>query len=175
PRYQELTRRIHARGARIFAQINHNGGQAASTYTRLPVWAPSPVADPLFREVPREMEQGEIDEVVASYAAVAHHLVRGGFDGAELQGSHSSLVRQFLSPYANRRGDAYGGSVENRARFVREVIQAIRNAVGREFVLGLRIPGDEFIEGGLVLEHSLATARLLEGDGLLDYFNTSIG
>jgi 2,4-dienoyl-CoA reductase (NADPH2) len=175
PRYQELTRRIHACGARIFAQINHNGGQAASTYTRLPVWAPSPVADPLFREVPEEMEQGQIDEVVASYATVARHLVQGGFDGAELQGSHSSLVRQFLSPYSNRRGDAYGGSIENRARFVREIIHAIRNAVGREFVLGLRLPGDEFIEGGLLLEHSLATARLLDRDGLLDYFNTSIG
>jgi mycofactocin system FadH/OYE family oxidoreductase 2 len=175
PRYQELTRRIHACGARVFAQINHNGGQAASTYTRLPVWAPSPVADPLFREVPKEMEQGEIDEVVAAYARVAGHLREGGFDGAELQGSHSSLIRQFLSPYSNRRGDAYGGSVEKRARLVREIIQAIRGVAGREFVLGLRIPGDEFMEGGLVLQDTLSTARLLDRDGLLDYFNTSIG
>ncbi|MBO0683987.1 MAG: mycofactocin system FadH/OYE family oxidoreductase 2, partial [Candidatus Dormibacteraeota bacterium] len=175
PRYRELTRRLHAHGARVFAQINHNGGQAASTYTRLPVWAPSPVADPLFREMPKEMEQGEIDEVVASYARVARHLVLGGFDGAELQGSHSSMIRQFLSPFANRRTDAYGGSIERRARLVREIVGAIRDAVGRDFVLGLRLPGDEFIEGGLVLEHSLATAELLGRDGLLDYFNTSIG
>jgi mycofactocin system FadH/OYE family oxidoreductase 2 len=175
PRYRELTRRVHAHGALIFAQINHNGGQAASTYTRLPVWAPSPVADPLFREVPKEMEQAEIDEVVASYATVARHLLQGGFDGAELQGSHSSLIRQFLSPFANRRTDAYGGSVEGRARLVREIVQAIREEVGREFVLGLRLPGDEFIEGGLVLEHTLATAELLDRDGQLDYFNTSIG
>jgi mycofactocin system FadH/OYE family oxidoreductase 2 len=175
PRYQELTRRIHACGARIFAQINHNGGQASSTYTRLPVWAPSPIADPLFREVPKEMEREEIEEVVAAYAKVAGHLRQGGFDGAELQGSHSSLIRQFLSPYSNRRGDAYGGSVEKRARLVRETIEAIRGVVGREFVLGLRIPGDEFMDGGLVLEDTLSTARLLDRDGLLDYFNTSIG
>src|SRR5207237_4525551 len=94
---------------------------------------------------------------------------------AELRGSPRLLVRTFLSPHSTRRDDAYGGSVENRARFVREVVRAIRDAVGRDFVLGLRLPGDEFVEGGLVLEHSLETARLLDRDGLLDYFNTSIG
>jgi mycofactocin system FadH/OYE family oxidoreductase 2 len=175
PAYQELTRRIHDHGVPVLAQINHNGGQAASTYTRLPVWAPSPIADPLFREVPKEMEPSEIREVVASYARVARHVASGGFDGAELQASHSSLLRQFLSPFANRRADAYGGSVERRARIVREVIEAIRREVGRDFVLGIRIAGDELLEGGLTLEHAIATARLLDRDGLIDYFNTSIG
>src|SRR5207302_9762502 len=126
---------------------------------------------PLCREVPKEMELEEIEEVVAIYARVARHLVQGGCDGAALQGSHSSLIRQFLSPHSNRRDDAYGGSLEKRARFVREVVRAIRDAVGRDFVLGLRLPGDEFVEGGLVLEQSLETARLLDRDGLLDYFN----
>ena len=69
----------------IFAQINHNGGQASSMYTRLPVWAPSPVADPLFREVPKAVDQAEIDEIVAGYALVAEHCAEGGFDGIELQ------------------------------------------------------------------------------------------
>jgi len=173
--YRELTRRVHAHGTPVLAQINHNGGQAASTYTRLPVWAPSPIADPLFREVPKEMEAAEIAEVVASYARVARHVRDGGFDGAELQASHSSLLRQFLSPYANRRTDAYGGSVERRARLVREIVGAIRAEVGREFVLGIRIPGDEFIDGGLTLEHSVQTVRILDRDGQLDYFNTSLG
>ncbi|HEY4028463.1 MAG TPA: mycofactocin system FadH/OYE family oxidoreductase 2 [Candidatus Dormibacteraeota bacterium] len=175
PAYRELTRRVHAHGTPVLAQINHNGGQAASTYTRLPVWAPSPVADPLFREVPKEMEPVEIAEVVAAYARVARHVVDGGFDGAELQASHSSLLRQFLSPYANRRTDAYGGSVERRARIVREIVAAIRAEVGRDFVLGIRIPGDEFIDGGLTLEHSVETVRILDRDGLLDYLNTSLG
>lgn len=175
PRYQELTRCIHAYGVPILAQINHNGGQGASTYTRLPLWAPSPVADPLFREVPKEMEPEDIKEVVAAYAKVARHVQEGGFDGAELQASHSSLLRQFLSPYANRRADAYGGSVERRARLVREIIEAIRKEVGRAFVLGIRLPGDEFIEGGMTLRETVETARILDRDGLLDYFNTSIG
>jgi mycofactocin system FadH/OYE family oxidoreductase 2 len=175
PLYDELTRRMHAHGTPIFAQINHNGGQAASTYTRQPVWAPSAIADPLFREVPKEMEQADIDEVVRAYARVARHCQLGGFDGIELQCSHSSMVRQFLSPYANRRTDAYGGTVEKRARLVREIIAAIRERVGRELVLGVRLPGDEFLEGGLTLEHSVETARLLDGDGLVDYFNTSLG
>src|SRR5205807_8772682 len=78
-------------------------------------------------------------------------------------------------PYANQRPDAYGGTVEKRARIVREVVAAIRTEVGRDFVLGLRIPGDEFIDGGLTLEHSLETVRLLDRDGLLDYYNTSLG
>ena len=93
----------------ILAQINHNGGQASSMYTRLPVWAPSPVADPLFREVPKEVEPHEIAEIVAGYALVAEHCVHGGFDGIELQCSHSSIVRGFLSPATNLRTDGYGG------------------------------------------------------------------
>src|SRR5215470_11925855 len=175
PDYEELTRRIHGHGTPVVAQINHNGGQASSIYTRLPVWAPSPVADPLFREVPKEMEPADIAAVVAAYARVAGHVQAGGFDGAELQASHSSLLRQFLSPYANRRSDGYGGSVDKRARIVREVVEAVRSVVGRAFVLGIRIPGDEFIDGGLTLEHSLETVRILTRDGLLDYFNTSLG
>lgn len=175
PRYQQLTQRVHRYGVPIFAQINHNGGQASSLYTRLPVWAPSPIADPLFREVPKEMEQRDIAEVIAGYARVASYVKAGGFDGLELQASHSSLLRQFLSPYANRRTDAYGGSIERRARIVREVIEAIRREVGRDLVLGIRLPGDELLEGGLTLEHTVKTAQILDRDGLLDYFNTSIG
>ena len=175
PGYRELTRRVHGYGVPILAQINHNGGQAASTYTRLPVWAPSPIADPLFREVPEEMDAGEIAAVVQGYARVARHVVDGGFDGIELQASHSSLLRQFLSPFSNQRSDGYGGSVEHRARLVREVVEAIRAEVGRTPVLGVRLPGDEFLEGGLTLDHTLETARLLDREGLIDYLNTSIG
>jgi mycofactocin system FadH/OYE family oxidoreductase 2 len=173
--YRELTRRVHGHGVPILAQINHNGGQAASTYTRLPVWAPSPIADPLFREVPEEMDEGEIAAVVQGYARVARHVVEGGFDGIELQASHSSLLRQFLSPFSNQREDAYGGSVDHRARLVREVVEAIRREVGPAPVLGVRLPGDEFLEGGLTLDHTLETARLLDRDGQIDYLNTSIG
>jgi 2,4-dienoyl-CoA reductase (NADPH2) len=98
PGYRRITDAVHQHGTPIFAQINHNGGQASSMYTRLPVWAPSAVPDPLFREVPKAVEQSEIDEIVAGYRLVAEHCAEGGFDGIELQCSHSSIVRGFLSP-----------------------------------------------------------------------------
>lgn len=175
PYYRKLTSEVHKYGTKILAQINHNGGQAASFYSRLPVWAPSPIADPMFREVPKEIELSEIREVVEGYARVAEYLKEGGFDGAELQASHSSLLRQFLSPHANRRTDEYGGSVEKRLRLAREIIEAIRAAVGRDFVLGIRLCGDELIDGGVTIRETVQTARLLDQTGLLDYFNTSIG
>ncbi len=96
PGYRRITEAVHRHRVPIFAQINHNGGQASSLYSRRPVWAPSPVADPLFREVPKAIDLAEIGEVVDGYALVAGHCAEGGFDGIELQCSHSSLVRGFL-------------------------------------------------------------------------------
>src|SRR5262245_30275441 len=113
PGYQRITRAVHAHGVPILAQLNHNGGQASGMFSRLPVWAPSPVPDPLFREVPKAVEEHEIREIVAGYALVAGHCAAGGFDGVELQCSHSSIVRGFLSPATNKRTDGYGGPLAN--------------------------------------------------------------
>jgi 2,4-dienoyl-CoA reductase (NADPH2) len=175
PGYRRITEMVHAEGAKILAQINHNGGQASGMYTRLPAWAPSSVADPLFREVPKAMEPEDIQDVVQGYAKVARHTQLGGFDGVELQCSHSSLVRQFLSRHNNLRTDEYGGSLENRMRLLREIIAAIRQAVGRQYVVGVRLCGDELIRNGIVLDEAVEAARILEADGLIDYINTSIG
>jgi 2,4-dienoyl-CoA reductase (NADPH2) len=175
PGYKQITSMVHRYDTRIFAQLNHNGGQSWGIYSQLPVWAPSAIPDPLFREVPKEIELEEIAAVVAGYAKVAKHVREGQFDGLELQGSHSSLIRQFLSPQANRRTDEYGGSLENRMRFLREIVIAIRSAVGRDFPLGVRLCGDEMIDGGLQLDEATAIARALANDGLVDYLNTSIG
>ena len=115
PGYRNITAAVHAHDVPIFAQLNHNGGQASSMFSRLPVWAPSPVPDPMFREVPKAVERHEIAEIVAGYGTVAGHCAEGGFDGIELQCSHSSIVRGFLSPATNKRTDAYGGSLAARA------------------------------------------------------------
>src|SRR5690606_22833066 len=128
--YRRITEAVHRYRVPVFAQINHNGGQASSMYSRLPVWAPSPVADPLFREVPKAVDHDEIAEIVDSYARVAGHCAEGGFDGIELQCSHSSIVRGFLSPATNRRTDEYGGSLQNRARLLREIVAAVRAEIG---------------------------------------------
>ncbi len=175
PGYRRMTRAVHDYGTRMFAQINHNGMQASSIYARRPVLGPSPLPDPIHREMCKEIEPEEIAEIVRGYALVARHVREGGFDGAELQSSHSSLMRQFFSPYYNRRSDAYGGSLENRMRFALEVIAAVRAEIGRDFTLGIRLCGDELIPAGLTFDDVREIARRLEATGQLDYINTSIG
>jgi mycofactocin system FadH/OYE family oxidoreductase 2 len=175
PHYRRMTRAVHDYGTRMFAQINHNGMQASSIYSRRPVVGPWPMVDPIHREMCKELEPEEIAEIVRGYALVARHVREGGFDGAELQSSHSSLIRQFFSPYYNRRSDAYGGSLENRMRFALEVIDAVRVEVGRDFTLGIRLCGDELIPAGLTLDDVREIARRLEATGQLDFINTSIG
>ncbi|GAA3395270.1 mycofactocin system FadH/OYE family oxidoreductase 2 [Cryptosporangium minutisporangium] len=172
PRYRALTAAVHAHGTPILAQLNHNGGQASGMYTRRPVLAPSPVPDALFREVPLALDTAGITEIVAGYATTARHCVDGGFDGVELQASHSSLIRGFLSRATNRRTDDYG---VDRSRFLREVIAAVRAAIGPDAVLGVRLGGDEMIDDGVTLDEGVATARTVDATGAVDYLNTSIG
>ncbi len=173
--YRRITRAVHAHSTPIFAQINHNGGQASSMYSRLPVWAPSPVPDPMFREVPKEVDHAEIAEIVRGYAEVAARCVEGGFDGIELQCSHSSIVRGFLSPATNKRTDRYGGSLENRSRMLHEIVAAVRDAIGPDIALGVRLCGDELIDEGTRIGDAVEVAGALERRGLIDYINTSIG
>jgi mycofactocin system FadH/OYE family oxidoreductase 2 len=175
PGYRRITAAVHRHRVPIFAQINHNGGQASSMYTRLPVWAPSPVADPLFREVPKAVDRSDIAEIVAGYALVAEHCAEGGFDGIELQCSHSSIVRGFLSPATNTRTDHYGGSLVNRARLLIEILAAVRAVIGARLALGVRLCGDELIDGGTTIDEAVEVARLVEDTGHADYINTSIG
>jgi 2,4-dienoyl-CoA reductase (NADPH2) len=125
--------------------------------------------------VPKAVEREDIRQVIEGYAKVASHTKQGGFDGIELQCSHSSIVRQFLSRNTNHRTDEYGGSLENRARILREIIAAIRLAVGRDYVLSVRLCGDELIADGITIDEAVALARILEADGLIDCINTSIG
>ena len=175
PGYRQMTEAVHRHRVPIFAQINHNGGQASSMFSRLPVWAPSPVADPLFREVPKAVTHAEIGEIVAGYALVAEHCAEGGFDGIELQCSHSSIVRGFLSPATNKRDDIYGGSLPNRARILLDIVAAVRKVIGSRLALGVRICGDELIEGGTTIDDAIEIAKLVEASGQVDYINTSIG
>ena len=173
--YRLITDTVHRYDTPIFAQINHNGGQGSGMYSRLPTWAPSPVADPLFREVPKAVDLGEIKEIIDGYARVAAHCAEGGFDGIELQCSHSSIVRGFLSPATNTRTDDYGGSLENRTRLLHEIVAAVRQSIGPDLVLGVRLCGDELIDGGTTIEDAVAVARVVERAGQVDYINTSIG
>ncbi|MFC5995464.1 mycofactocin system FadH/OYE family oxidoreductase 2 [Pseudonocardia hispaniensis] len=175
PAYRRITGAVHAHGVPILAQLNHNGGQSSGMYSRLPVWGPSPVPDPLFREVPKAVTAAEIRQIIAGYGRVAGHCIAGGFDGVELQCSHASIIRGFLSPVTNRRTDCYGGSPRRRARLLLEIVDAVREAIGADRVLGVRICGEEFVEGGIELDEAVGLARMLEAHGGIDYLNTSIG
>jgi len=175
PGYRKITGMVHEYGGKIFAQLNHNGNQGTGLYNDLAVWGASPVPDPMFREVPKEIDQCDIDELVRYYARSAYLAREGGFDGVEFQCSHSSLLRQFLSPYTNRRRDGYGGSLDKRMRLLREVTEAVREAVGPDYCLGLRLSGEEFMDAGLRLPDVVEIAQKAEATGLFDYFNTSVG
>ncbi len=175
PGYRAITSAVHRHSARIVAQINHNGPQGSSMYSRLPLLGPSQVPDPLFREVPKEATSGDLAEVVSGYQLVAARAIEGGFDGVELQCSHSSIVRAFLSPASNHRGDAYGGDLRGRSRLMREIVTAVREAIGPGPALGVRLSGDEMIDDGTTLDDAVALARMLESEGGVDYINTSIG
>lgn len=174
PGFKKITRAVHEYETRIFAQLNHNGQQSSGAYSRLPVWAPSPVPDSMFREMPKEMELEDIQEVMQHFCRSAVHAREGGFDGVELQFGHSSLARQFLSPLTNFRSDQYGGNFENRIRFPVELLTAVREKLGKDFTLGIRLCADEMAWGGITLEDAKKIATALEDTGTIDFVDLSL-
>ncbi|MFD6675111.1 mycofactocin system FadH/OYE family oxidoreductase 2 [Rhodococcus zopfii] len=175
PGYRRLTDAVHAHGARILAQLNHNGAQGTGMYTGRPLWAPAPDPDPLFREVPVAIGDGEVRELVAGYAAVARRCADGGFDGVEIQCSQASILRAFLVPGTNPRTDEYGDSIEGRARLLLEVVAAVRDAIGPGHVVGVRLSGHDGTPGGIDLDDAVRVAGLIEATGHVDYLSTSVG
>ena len=175
--YRMLSDAVHQEGGVILAQLGHSAATTHATEPGSPVWAPSAVTGELMRRGQRAhaMSIGEIAEIVTAFGAAAERCRRGGMDGVEILAAFGFLVAAFLSPLANRRTDAYGGSLENRMRFCREVVSAVRDAVGADGIVGLRIPGDELVEGGLEIEEMKAVARAVESDGKVDYLNVIAG
>jgi mycofactocin system FadH/OYE family oxidoreductase 2 len=174
PGFKKITDHVHQYDTRIFCQLNHNGQQCDGSISRLPVWAPSPMPDVLFREIPKEMEPEDIEEVCRYFGRSAVHVREGGFDGIELQFGHSSLARQFLSPLSNFRRDEFGGSLENRMRAPLKFIEAVRRAVGNDYTVGIRMCADEMIPGGLTLADVQEIGALFEASGLIDFMDLSI-
>jgi 2,4-dienoyl-CoA reductase-like NADH-dependent reductase (Old Yellow Enzyme family) len=171
-----VTGRIHEHGALAFVQLNHNGQQSMSDHNQRELWAPSPVPDVASREVPKEMEQADIRAVIDGFAQVARTVTEAGADGVELQIADRSLLRQFLSPLTNQRGDNYGGALENRLRFVQETLEAVDAAIGIDRVLGVRFCADELAPwAGLTPEQSLEIVRLLVSTERIDYVTVTMG
>lgn len=175
PLLRELADRVHAHGCKVLQMIHHVGRQHNPLYSQREGWAPSALRGPGARELPHETEEEEIQELIACYARISWVLQQAGFDGVELQAAHGFLLACFVSPQSNTRTDRYGGSLENRVRIIREIVEAIRRRCGRDFVLGTTLSGDELTQGGLTIEDSQQIARLLDDDGQLDYISVRIG
>jgi 2,4-dienoyl-CoA reductase (NADPH2) len=135
-------------GARIGVQFMQQGRYASSRFTGMTPIAPSAIASPLNREVPREMTEYDIVEVEEAFAGAALRAKECGFDYVELMAGGSYLIGEFLSPVTNHRTDEYGGTLDKRMRFGLEVIKKVRSAVGRDFFLGIRVSGHDFVKGG---------------------------
>jgi len=165
PGLSELVQVIHQHGAKAAIQLHHGGRMARSDLTGMELVAPSPLPKP-NGEVPRELTVDEIVGLVALFAQAAGRAKRAGFDGVEIHGAHSYLVDQFLSPATNKRQDAYGGDVRGRARFLVEIIKAIRGEVGDGYPVWVRMNGKEYgVEGGATLEDAQQIARMAEEAG----------
>ncbi len=175
PFLQQFSARIHDHGAAIMCQISHLGRRAdAMTWNWMPTLAPSRIRETRHRNFPREMDANDIDRIVADYAAAALRCKDGGLDGVEtVTGGH--LIGQFLSPRTNLRTDAFGGSTENRARFGLMVHEAIRRAVGDDWLVGIRFVVNEDTEDGIDFEECLRLARIFEREGHIDFFNAIFG
>lgn len=169
-----LASRIQAEGAKAALQIHHAGRQSSARASgRKPV-APSPIPCPLMGEMPEELSAEGIDTLVEKFGEGGGRAKELGFDAVEIHGAHGYLICQFLSPLSNRRQDEYGGDLNGRSRFAREILRSVRRRVGPGFPVFFRLSGEEHVEGGLTLEETPGMARLLEQAGA-DAIHVSAG
>lgn len=171
--FKRLADAIHEHGSVVFGQLFHRGREPIADSVG-PLLGPSAVPAPTTHQVPHALSHGEIDRLVSAFARSARHLDEAGFDGVELHGAHGYLIGSFLSPHANHREDQYGGSLENRARFLVEIAEATRAAAPR-LPIGVRFSADEELEGGLGPREAVLLTRMLSATNLFAYFSVAIG
>lgn len=173
--YRRLAEACHTHGTVVLSQLFHPGREIMETADGLlaVAYSASAVPNERFRVMPRALDQAMIDEIVQGYAAAARRLYQAGLDGVEVVASHGYLPAQFLNPRVNRRTDGYNGGLEQRLRFLREVLAAVRAATGEDFIVGLRISADERDPEGLTEDESLLAAQALQGE--IDYLHIVAG
>jgi 2,4-dienoyl-CoA reductase-like NADH-dependent reductase (Old Yellow Enzyme family) len=174
--YRSLAAKVHAHGTKVFGQLFHPGREVLDldNGTRRVCVAPSSVPNERGRVTPRALTLLEISSVIAGYASAARRLVLAQLDGVEIVASHGYLPSQFLNPVTNQREDTYGGSEENRRRFLLEVLRAVRGEVPNAAV-GLRISLDERDSAGLSIDEALAVIKLVSNEKLIDYVSVTTG
>ena len=167
----EMAQRIHQHGTAIMCQLTHMGRRNVSNDGDwLPTIAPTSIREPMHRGWPKEMDKHDIKRVIGDFARAAKRAETAGLDGIELCAT-SHLIDQFWTPLVNQRTDEYGGSIDNRLRFTFDVLEAIRETVGNEFLLGIRMIANEDQIGGLTIEESKEIAQKIAESGFLDFLN----
>jgi 2,4-dienoyl-CoA reductase-like NADH-dependent reductase (Old Yellow Enzyme family) len=175
PYFQQMAERIHRHGAALMCQITHMGRRTYwDTENWLPVIAPSPLREPAHRAIPKEMEHSDIQRVIQAYGAAARRCKEGGLDGVEIE-AYGHLFDSFWTPLVNQRADEYGGDFEKRMRFSLEALAEIRKQVGDDFIVGIRMSGDESTPGGLTQADCIAIMKRLAATGMLDFINVIKG
>lgn len=171
PWLREMADACHEHDCKVMIQITHLGRRTAwNTGNWLPVLGPSSVREPAHRAFPKTAEPWDLERIVADYAAAAQRCQAAGLDGLEFE-AYGHLMDQFWSPATNRRDDEYGGSLENRLRFSWRVIDAVRAAVGENFVVGVRMTADEALKDGLSRQEGVEIARRMATSGKIDFLN----
>lgn len=177
PGYTRLADAVHRYGTVLIGQLTEDGNQnlADLTLDWEYEYGASPVADWAVDRIPKTMEKEDIARSVDYWATAVLHHRAGGYDGTELKVAHDGILRQFMSPYYNRRTDEYGGSRENRLRFLREVLKGMRREVGRDHLIGMRFVLAEYVNGGYDLDEGIAMLQQIETWGLVDYVTSDLG
>lgn len=173
--HKKFTDTIHKYETKVFAQLYHAGRQSNHFVNGgVPPMAPSSIPCPWLREVPKEMTKEDIQQVVENFAAAAFRAKEADFDGVEIHAGHGYLLAEFLSTYANKRTDEYGGCLDNRARIIKEISEAVRSRVGKDFAVIIRMSAFEGVPGGRDIAETRVLAKLYEEWGF-DAINISNG
>lgn len=175
--YRTLATKIHAHGTKVFGQLFHPGREIMETDdgTAPVAYAPSAVPNSRFAVMPVPLNLTMIKDIIEGYAASAFRLKQAGLDGCEIVASHGYLPAQFLNPMINQRDDDYGGSLENRMRFIVEIAHAVRARVGDDFIVGLRLSGDERDTEAMDHNEVIAVCSILDHHHAYDYYHVIAG
>ena len=163
--YIKIVENIHREGSKIIMQIAHAGGRASAQLIKSQPFGPSSleIKDCMMC---REITKSEIFQIIEDFKNAAVRAKKAGFDGVQIHAAHGYLLSQFLSPFFNKRKDEYGGSIENRARFILEILQAVKSELGKQFAILVKINSDDFIEGGFTQSEMVQVSAMLESAGI---------
>ncbi|MEW2157188.1 NADH:flavin oxidoreductase [Streptomyces sp. NPDC007189] len=176
PFYRSIADRVHRHGTAVMIQLTHLGRRSKWDIDQwLPALGPSAVRERAHRSFPKEIEHFDIDRIVKAYGAAARRAREGGLDGIEIAAMAGHLIDQFWSPRTNHRTDEFGGTLQNRLRFGHMVLEEVREQVGDDFVVGMRVPGDEGVAGGLAPADCIDIATAMAGTGRLDFLSVIYG